>query len=1010
MRTLAARGAALALVAAIVSPAIEASHAQVVAPAITPAPTNGTPPLRFTKQALDANGVPLTGPPSVGQTIQYVLSYNAVTSPLGFVTVDDTLSPNLAYVNPSIAAPPGWTWSLPPYSVGNHETYSNRVFGPGMSFVVNVPVADVYAPAGPAGGDGTIPIPVGTRIYGVNHHLNAGAATIMCWQLSSLTRCFPTPRSIGSDLMTPSLLRHAVVGTKIYFPSARVQGSGSTATTIPGIGCWDTSTETPCAFIPLASGLVWAGPAPTPGGNWYPSGLDPLVAGIAADSTLGRLFMYAADSASAPTTGRVYCVLVSGSSCGGWSLQTLAAGGNDSIGDMALEETASGSPATRLYVTHSGRVTCLPLSNGSPCNSTWINVAPPSAIPPARIVSLSSFPNNVAPGAIQVCVSNYRPAGVPICFDTAGTIVSLASAGAFGAAMNSMAGKTIVFAFRVPGTARVLLPYGSFTDATTPLCFDFKTVSTGVVCAPPDPFVPAFSAGNNFRDYGYAVDPAEPDRCLLGLGDSGIVWRFTRDGGFGANGCVKRVEQTFDINSFFCAKKPKDPKWDSIIIRNRLLVLTGGTINLVNSANTVVRTITILPSPTDTYAVNIPATGANSQLTVQFTPTYSGQPTLGYQLELTFTADVDPQICYKATVTACGPVSNQATMAGFIPTGGPSLPVNATAGVDLGAATGPMCQPSLLKMCKVAGPGVAVGTPFTFTAALANGVGVVKVPAGPAPGGFCVIGPNVPVGTNVTVTEEIPAGHVVSGIDVAPPDRQVGKPDLATGSVTIVVGTGLTEVTFTDKRTGFVEICKIDKGWATGTHRFTVNPGGLGPFAVPAGACSPAIEVAAGPVTIREMLSGGTIIVGSATIPADRQGPWTNETSMVTVVPGDVSTTTIATVTNGPGIFIPDSGRTTFGATTTTLACDPNLAPSRQPVTCTAKAAPAARNPVTPTGVMSFMEGNATLAKVQLSPDDGTAVFATSTMAPGTHSIVASYGGDTDFDPSSAEFTVTVQP
>jgi len=314
-----------------------------------------------------------------------------------------------------------------------------------------------------------------------------------------------------------------------------------------------------------------------------------------------------------------------------------------------------------------------------------------------------------------------------------------------------------------------------------------------------------------------------------------------------------------------------------------------------------------------------------------------------------------------------------------------------------------------LKMCKVAGPGVAVGTLFTFTAAHANVVDVVKVPAGPAPGGTCVIGPNVPLGTNVTVTEDIPAGTVVSGIDVAPPDRLVGTPDPAGGSVKVTVGRGLTEVTFTDKRTGFVEICKSDK--VTGTFKFIVNPGGLGPFAVPAGACSPAIEVAAGPVMIQELLSGGAVIVGSTTIPSDRQGPWTAQTSMVTVVPGDVSTTTIATITNAPGIWIPtDSGRTTFGGTTTTLACEPNPAPSRQPVTCIAKATPAARNPATPTGVMSFSEGTTTLAKVQLSPDDGTAVLITSALAPGTHVIVASYSGDTDFDPSNSQFTVTVQP
>src|SRR5687768_92990 len=101
----------------------------------------------------------------------------------------------------------------------------------------------------------------------------------------------------------------------------------------------------------------------------------------------------------------------------------------------------------------------------------------------------------------------------------------------------------------------------------------------------------------------------------------------------------------------------------------------------------------------------------------------------------------------------------------------------------------------ILKVCKVAGLGVAVGTPFTFTA----GSSTFMVPAGPAPGGTCVIGPSFPVGSIVTVDEIIPAGHVVSSIAVAPTSQLVvGSTNLAVGSVDITIGSGVTEVTFTD--------------------------------------------------------------------------------------------------------------------------------------------------------------------------------------------------------------------
>jgi hypothetical protein len=117
----------------------------------------------------------------------------------------------------------------------------------------------------------------------------------------------------------------------------------------------------------------------------------------------------------------------------------------------------------------------------------------------------------------------------------------------------------------------------------------------------------------------------------------------------------------------------------------------------------------------------------------------------------------------------------------------------------------------------------------------------------------------------------------------------------------VTVGSGVTEVTYTNQlikreRTGYLEICKA--GDVKGNFTFTVNPGALGPFTVPAGACSPAIEVMAGNVTITEApnMFG---IVGSATLPASRQGPWNANTSTVAVVPGSISTQTIVTILNG---------------------------------------------------------------------------------------------------------------
>ncbi len=201
-----------------------------------------------------------------------------------------------------------------------------------------------------------------------------------------------------------------------------------------------------------------------------------------------------------------------------------------------------------------------------------------------------------------------------------------------------------------------------------------------------------------------------------------------------------------------------------------------------------------------------------------------------------------------------------------------------------------------LKICKVAGLGVTIGTPFTFHVYPGNST--VTVLAGPAPGGNCAIGPSFFAGIHATVVEQIPPGYTVSSITVAPSNRLVSGPSLPNGSVTVTVGPGVTEVTYTNQRTGFIEICK--QGDVRGNFTFYVTPGNLGPFVVPAGGCSPAIEVPAGNVTIHEAWVSNAAMVGCSTLPSNRQGPCNPAglTSTVSVPPGDVSTQTIAIITN----------------------------------------------------------------------------------------------------------------
>jgi len=206
----------------------------------------------------------------------------------------------------------------------------------------------------------------------------------------------------------------------------------------------------------------------------------------------------------------------------------------------------------------------------------------------------------------------------------------------------------------------------------------------------------------------------------------------------------------------------------------------------------------------------------------------------------------------------------------------------------------------LLKICKVAGPGVAVGTSFTFTV----GNQTVTVPAGPPPGGNCVVVPGMfPVGANVGIHETIPAGSgvAVGGVAVVPAGQLVGNPDLPKGNVTVSIGSGVTEVTYTNKKTGYIEICKSSQGAPlSGNFTFFVNPGGLGPFVVPAGACTSAIEVPAGSVTVTETVTPGTALAGCNTFPAGQQGNCNlgAQSSTVSVAAGGVAMQTVVFMTN----------------------------------------------------------------------------------------------------------------
>src|SRR5262249_6500503 len=89
------------------------------------------------------------------------------------------------------------------------------------------------------------------------------------------------------------------------------------------------------------------------------------------------------------------------------------------------------------------------------------------------------------------------------------------------------------------------------------------------------------------------------------------------------------------------------------------------------------------------------------------------------------------------------------------------------------------------------------------------------------------------------------------------------------------------------------------------------------------------------------------------------------------------------------------------------LASSVNPAVTGQAVTFTATVTAVAPGAATPTGKITFMDGNVTLATVAVGTG-GTATFTASFAAVGGHVITAGYTGDVDFVSSSQTLTEQV--
>ena len=253
-----------------------------------------------------------------------------------------------------------------------------------------------------------------------------------------------------------------------------------------------------------------------------------------------------------------------------------------------------------------------------------------------------------------------------------------------------------------------------------------------------------------------------------------------------------------------------------------------------------------------------------------------------------------------------------------------STPTHDPASTPTSTSTSALLQQ--LKICQAAGNGIPQGQVFTIQV----GNTAYNVPAG-----YCVLAGQFLLNMQVTVQQDIPSDYFVSRIEVRPEARTVSK-DLSTGMVVVSMGSGVTEIIFTNRivgtptatpdlgstprptrtptatpncapnctptptpiPTGRMQICKeADGEGVNGNFIFRYNTRSK---SVPVGACTLMFSIKAGTVTVTEDARAGYVVSDIYTIPADRlvSKDINNRSVTVSIVTGNTSTQTIVIFVN----------------------------------------------------------------------------------------------------------------
>jgi hypothetical protein len=410
---------------------------------------------------------------------------------------------------------------------------------------------------------------------------------------------------------------------------------------------------------------------------------------------------------------------------------------------------------------------------------------------------------------------------------------------------------------------------------------------------------------------------------------------------------------------------------------------------------------------------------ATSTLTAgvhQITAVYNGDAAKQVQGSTSAVLNQDVQAPTTATVTSSLNPSfygNSVTFTATVPPSGATAPTGAVSFLDGATQIGTGTLSG--------NPGVATFT----TAALAMGTHSITV----SYPGDSYNGPSV----SLPLSQVVKLAQTATAVTATPSPGIAGGPETITATVTVTAGSGTPTgtVTFTSGTTQLGSAPLTNAGTATitpalaqGSYQIVATYNGDANHQGSASAPLALTVVQATTQTALTVTPNPALVLAPITFTATVTGNGGTPTGSVnflangnvigtgTVSPAGTATFNISTLAAGAYVItasysgdandaastsLPISLTVSLATTATAITVTPNPALVGAAVTITAKVT---GNGGTPTGSVNFIANGNTLASVALS--GGAASFTTSTLAPGTYSITASYQGDAADSPSTS--------